>query len=85
MTKNISTGTIVRTLCLILALANQLLSAFGKSPLPIDNEQLQQVVSTLITVVVAIINWWKNNSFTKEAIEADELFARLRAENNARK
>ena len=38
-----------------------------------------------ITVVVAIINWWKNNSFTKEAIEADELFARLRAENNARK
>ena len=40
MTKNISTGTIVRTLCLILALANQLLSAFGKSPLPIDNAQL---------------------------------------------
>lgn len=33
----------------------------------------------------SIINWWKNNSFTKEAIEADELFARLRAENNARK
>mgnify|MGYP000000335338 FL=1 len=68
-----------------MALLNSLLAAFNKSPLPIDNEQLQQLVSTLITVVVAIINWWKNNSFTKEAIEADELFARLRAENNARK
>ena len=89
---NASAATWARTICLIvallnslLALTNQMLSAMGKSPLPIDNEQLQQLVSTLITVVVAIINWWKNNSFTKEAIEADELFARLRAENNARK
>ena len=85
MNFNITAGTIARTAVLLLALTNQLLSAMGKSPLPIDNEQLQQLVSTLITVVVAIINWWKNNSFTKEAIEADELFARLRAENNARK
>ena len=68
-----------------VALLNSLLASFNKSPLPIDNEQLQQLVSTLITVVVAIINWWKNNSFTKEAIEADELFARLKAENNAGK
>lgn len=82
---NASVATWARTICLIVALLNSLLTAFNKSPLPIDNEQLQQLVSTLITVVVAIINWWKNNSFTKEAIEADELFARLRAENNARK
>ena len=85
MNFNITAGTIARTAVLLLALTNQMLSAMGKSPLPIDNEQLQQLVSTLITVVVAIINWWKNNSFTKEAIEADELFARLRAENNAGK
>ena len=78
-------ATWARTICLIVALLNSLLASFNKSPLPIDNEQLQQLVSTLITVVVAIINWWKNNSFTKEAIEADELFERLKAENNARK
>ena len=65
-----------------MALLNSLLTAFGKSPLPIDNEQLQQVVSTLITVVVAIVNWWQNNSFTKEAIAADKLYAELRAKNN---
>ena len=64
-----------------MALLNSLLTAFGKSPLPIDNEQLQQLVTTLITVVVAIINWWQNNSFTTEAIAADELYAKLRAEN----
>ena len=81
---NASAATWARTICLIVALLNSLLASFNKSPLPIDNEQLQQLVSTLITVVVAIISWWKN-TFTKEAIEADELFARLRAENNARK
>ena len=70
---NASAATWARTICLIVALLNSLLASFNKSPLPIDNEQLQQLVSTLITVVVAIINWWKNNSFTKEAIEADEL------------
>lgn len=84
MEKNVSVSaaTWARTVCLIVALLNSLLTAFGKSPLPIDNEQLQQVVSTLITVVVAIINWWQNNSFTKEAIAADQLYAELRAKNN---
>ena len=78
MTKNISTGTIVRTLCLVLALANQLLSVFGKSPLPIDNAQLEQLVTGLITVVAALVNWWENNSFTPEAIEADQYLTRLK-------
>lgn len=78
MSNNISTATIVRTICLIVALVNQLLSAFGKSPLPIDNAQLEQLISTLITVVVALVNWWQNNSFTPEAIAADELYNQLK-------
>ena len=53
---NASAATWARTICLIVALLNSLLASFNKSPLPIDNEQLQQLVSTLITVVVAIIN-----------------------------
>ena len=47
---NASAATWARTICLIVALLNSLLASFNKSPLPIDNEQLQQVVSTLITV-----------------------------------
>ena len=78
MSNNISTATIVRTVCLIVALGNQLLSALGKSPLPIDNAQLEQLITTLITVVVALINWWKNNSFTQEALAAYELYKQLK-------
>ena len=75
---NASAATWARTICLIVALLNSLLASFNKSPLPIDNEQLQQLVSTLITVVVAIVNWWKNNSFTPEAIEADDFLCQLK-------
>lgn len=81
MENKISTATIVRTICLLVALSNQLLSAFGKSPLPIDNVQLEQLVTSLITIVVALINWWQNNSFTQEAIAADQLYDTLRKRN----
>ena len=85
MNFNITAGTIARTAVLLLALTNQLLSAMGKSPLPIESATVEQLVTAGITSIAALIAWWKNNSFTKEAIEADELFARLRAENNAGK
>ena len=85
MNFNITAGTIARTAVLLLALTNQMLSAMGKSPLPIESATVEQLVTAGITTIAALIAWWNNNSFTKEAIEADELFARLKAENNARK
>lgn len=45
MDKKVSTATIVRTVCLALALANQLLSAGGHSVIPIDNETVNQLVT----------------------------------------
>lgn len=74
----VSKGTIVRTALLLLAIINNLLAIFGKAPLPITNEQLELIVSTIITVVMAVINWWKNNSFTKAAIQGDMLKDRLK-------
>ena len=81
MNVNISAGTIARTACLLLALLNQVLCALGKSPLPIESETLNQLVTSSITVVVALIAWWKNNSFTKEAIAADKEYERQRKLN----
>ena len=45
----------------------------GKLILPIESETVEQIVSTGITTVAALVSWWENNSFTKEAIRADEL------------
>ena len=63
----ISASTMARTAALALALTNQLLSCTGHSVLPIESEQLEQLV-----------NWWENNSFTPEAIEADQYLTRLK-------
>ena len=67
-----------RTAVLALALINQVLSSLGKPLLPIESAQLEQLISTGFTTVSALVNWWFNNSFTKEAIQADAEFERLR-------
>lgn len=82
MNFKISAGTLARTACLLLALLNQVLCALGKSPLPIESETLNQLVTSGITVIAALVAWWKNNSFTKEAIAADKEYERLRAKNS---
>ena len=78
MKKKISAGTLTRTAALGLALTNQLLSAAGKSVLPIDNAQLEQMICTGFTVGAALAAWWKNNSFTAAAVAADSYMARLK-------
>ena len=73
----IKVATMTRTAVLILALANQILSATGHSPIPVDDAQLEQLISTGMTVGAAIWAWWKNNSFTREAIAADNYLESL--------
>ena len=77
----VSAGTIARTACLILALANQVLSAMGKPVLPIESTELEQLVTAGITTAAALVNWWENNSFTPEAIRADAEYDRLKKLN----
>ena len=69
----ISKGTIIRTACLLLAIVNNLLAIYGKSPLPINDETLTEVISFCFTTAASVSSWWYNNSFTQKAIEADEL------------
>lgn len=77
MKEKISAGTIARTAVLLLALTNQVLSALGKPILPIDSEQLEQLITAGFTTVSALINWWYNQSFTQAAIEADKTYDKL--------
>ena len=69
----ISKGTIIRTTCLLLAIVNYALTVAGKSPLPIESETLTEVISFMFTTCASLAAWWKNNSFTQKAIEADEV------------
>lgn len=70
-------GTIIRIAILLLTLANLILVNYGLSPLPISEEHLELLVSTVITVVVALWTAWKNNDITKKAIARKELADKL--------
>ena len=70
--KNVSSGTIARTLFLFVSLINSALGMFGFTSLDIDENTIYTVVTGLTTIVSAVLAFWKNNSFTKEAIEADK-------------
>ena len=70
---NITKGTLARTIILALALINQVLSVCGLAVLPIEDAQIETLISTGWTVIAAAAAWWKNNSFTQAAIEADQV------------
>ena len=77
----ISAATLARTAVLLLALTNQMLSACGKPVLPIESQTVEQLVTAGITTAAALIAWWKNNSFTSAAIQADAVYARLKQQS----
>lgn len=78
--KKVKPDTIIRTIILILALANQVLAIMGKQAIPVTEDEVYQLVTLLITIGAALWSWWKNNSFTLPAIKADEYLAKLRKE-----
>ncbi len=77
----IATGTIVRTVVLAVALLNQILTACGIAPLPFDEAETAELVSTAITAAAALWAWWKNNSFTQAALAGDAAMQEARAES----
>ena len=74
----IKKSTIVRTILLLIVLINLVLKAFGVNLIPIDENMIYNIVELLIEVAVIIVAFWKNNSFSKKAIKADEFLQNLR-------
>lgn len=71
--KGVSMQTWVRTLVLILALVNQALVMFGVTDNEVELETWTRYATYAFTVISAVWSWWKNNSFTQKAQNADNL------------
>lgn len=69
---------IIRTVVLAAALVNQSLVLAGYSPLPFDDAQVESFVTGAFTVGASILAWYKNNSVTKEAKQADAYLKELK-------
>lgn len=78
----IESGTIARTIVLFIALINQLFAVFGRQQIPLNEDLIYQLVSAGFTIISTIWAWWKNNSFTPEAIIADAYMHDLKAKRS---
>ncbi|MFD1361550.1 phage holin [Lentibacillus salinarum] len=66
-------GTVIRTAALAVALMNHVLVMFGKSPLPVDAEMVEQAISFIFILVTSIWTWFKNNYVTKTGQKQKEI------------
>lgn len=77
--KNISAETIARTIFLAITLMNSILLQLGRTPLDLDESTIFVACSVIAQIISAVLALWKNNSFTKEAIDADNYLHDLRS------
>lgn len=78
--KTVTPDTWARTICLLVALVNQCLAILGKEALPFAENDIYQLGSLAATIITGAIAWWKNNSFTEAAKNADALLKESKKE-----
>lgn len=81
MNTKIKKETFIRTIIAAVTMINYILTASGKNPLPWSETELYEILSASIAVAAEIWVWWKNNSFTKPALKADEYLKKLKIAN----
>lgn len=74
----ITKRTIASTIVNLIALINAIMVMIGKPVLVISDNDIGIVVSVIFTICAWVYGFWKNNSFTKEAIQADDYLDLLR-------
>lgn len=58
---------------MLIIFVNQALVTFGFNPLPFSEEQIYEGVSMVLTAVVGVFAWWKNQNVTEDAVEAQKV------------
>lgn len=74
----ISKGTIARTISIVLVLVNIVLKQFGIDAINVSESEILSLIEALIEVAIIAVSFWKNNSFTQNAIRADEFLKTLK-------
>ncbi len=75
----IPVSTYVRLALTIIVSINTVITMFGLNPIPISESTLYLVISVTLNIVVLIINTFKNNSTSKEALISDKIMRALKA------
>lgn len=79
----VKADTIARLIILILSVANAIFVWLGKGRIDIADNTIYQIVSIIALIASNIAGFWKNNSFTKPALKADEYMKSLKENGKA--
>lgn len=71
--KGINAETVAGVLILIVALVNAVLQMFGFNTLPIQNEEVTNIVSTVFLIVTALWNTYKNRNISTASQTAQQI------------
>ena len=66
-------STYVRYIIMILTIVNTILTKFDLNPISFSETEIYNITSDLITVIILIINTYKDNPTSKESITCTEL------------
>lgn len=81
----VSAPVIARTVVLVFALTNQVLTMLGWNPLPFSEEDVYTGCTLLLTVVASLVAWWNDNPVTQKALQNIEDIKQLRIDDEQRK
>lgn len=76
---NEKTKAIIRLFVALVPVANIILTALGKSPLPFTQEEVNIGISSIVAVAGTLWAWWKNNNITIEAQTGQKVIDEMKA------
>ena len=71
--KGVTAESVTGVLVLLVALVNAVLQMFGINTLPIENEEVTNIVSTVFLIVTALWNTYKNRNISTAAQTAQQI------------
>ena len=71
--KGVTSETVAGVFILLVALINATLQMFSINTLPIENEEVTNIVSTVFLIVTALWNTWKNRNVTTISQEVQQI------------
>ncbi len=75
----ITKSTLVRFVLIFVVIINFILEKCGVDIIPVNENTVLMFIETAIEIGVIAVGFWKNNSFTENAIKADEFLKELKA------
>lgn len=74
----IPVATYVRWSLVFIITINSILTMFNCNPIPYSEEGIYMIVSYTLNIIILIVNTYKNNSTSKEALIMDQLMRALK-------